>query len=226
MAGIKDFVTYEDDFIGAAVTFPTSANIGTPWVTDVTGAAPPTHVRNGGEAILTLTADNQAQILGLHHNDALSFDIDDIETVEMRVRIGASTFTSGSILVFGVGSARDDTANSVAANAWFRMEGANSTTQVYVETDDGVRDNDDVATGQTLGTTYKRFVIDFTGGKSNVKFFMDDANGNLTRVAASTTFDMSGYSAGLQPIIQLQKAANTNADAARVDYIKIIGKRS
>lgn len=221
MAGIQDFQEYKDDFIGTSVTFPTSANIGTPWLTAVTGAAPPTHVRNAGEAILTLTSDNQAQILSLHHGNALTFDIDDIQRLEMRVRLGASAFTSGSILVFGLGSARNDTADTVTASAWFRMEGANSTTQVYVETDDDVRNNDDVATGVTLGTTYKRFVIDFTGGKSDVKFYIDGA-----RVAAATTFDMSGYSAGLQPIIQLQKAANTNADACRIDYVKIVAKRS
>jgi hypothetical protein len=220
MAGIQDFQTYQDDFIGASVTFPTSANIGTPWVTAVTGAAPPTHVRNASEAVLSLTADNQAQILGMHHGGALTFDIDDIQSVEMRVRIGAATFTSGSIFVFGVGSARNDTADTVTASAWFRMEGANSTTQVYVETDDDVRNIDDIATGVTLGTTYKRFYIDFTGGKSDVKFYIDGQ-----RVAASQTFDMSGYSAGLQPIIQLQKAANTNADVARIDYIKVECKR-
>lgn len=220
MAGIQDFQVYEDDFVGASVTFPTSANIGTPWVTDVTGAAPPTHVRNGGAAILTLTADNQAQILGLHHNDSLSFDIDDIQSVEMRVKIGAATFTSGSILVFGVASARNDTADSVGEHAWFRMEGANSTTVVYVESDDAVRDNNDVSTGVTLGTTYKSFVIDFTGGKSDVKFYIDGA-----RVAASTTFDMSNYAGGLQPLIQLQKAANTNADVATIDYVKVTCKR-
>lgn len=221
MAGLQDFVEYVDDFIGTPVTFPTSANIGTPWLTDVTGAAPPTHVRSGSEAILTLTADNQAQILGLHHNDSLAFDIDDLRRVEMRVRIGAATFTSGSILVFGVSSARNDTADSVGEHAWFRMEGANSTTQVYVETDDAVRDNNDVATGVTLGTTYKRFVIDFAGGKSDVKFYIDGQ-----RVAAATTFDMSGYSGGFQPLVQLQKAANTNADVCRVDYVKILSKRS
>lgn len=220
MAGIQDFQDYEDDFVGTAVTFPTTANIGTPWLTDVTGAAPPTHVRNGGNAILTMTADNQVQILGLHHNDALTFDIDDIQRVEMRVRIGAATFTSGSILTFGVGSARADDADAVAAHATFRMSGAASTTLVFVETDDAVRDNDDIATGVTLGTTFKRFVIDFTGGKSNVRFFIDGQ-----RVAAATTFDMSNYTAGLQPIIQLQKAANTNADACTVDYVKIVGRR-
>jgi hypothetical protein len=216
MAGIQDFQEYCDDFVGTSVTFPTSANIGTPWLTAVTGAAPPTHLRNAGEAILTLTADNQAQILSLHHGNALSFDIDDLQMIEFRVRLAAATFTSGSILVFGLGSTRNDTADSVQESVWFRMEGANSTTQVYVESDDNVRDNNDVATGVTLGTTYKRFKIDFTGGKSNVKFYID---GDV--VAPLTTFDMSGYSSGLQPIIQLQKAANTNADACRIDYVKV-----
>jgi hypothetical protein len=171
--------------------------------------------------VLTLTSDNQAQILGLHHNDSLTFDIDDLQSVEMRVKIGAATFTSGSILVFGVASARNDTADSVGEHAWFRMEGANSTTAVYVESDDAVRDNNDVATGQTLGTAYKTFLIDFTGGKSDVKFYIDGV-----RVAAATTFDLSNYSAGLQPLIQLQKAANTNADAATIDYVKITARRS
>lgn len=221
MAGIENFVLYEDDFIGTPVTFPTSANIGTPWLTDVTGAAPPTHVRGGSEATLTLTADNQAQILGLHHNDSLAFDIDDLQRVEMRVKIGASTFTSGSILVFGVASARNDTADSVAEHAWFRMEGANSTTLVYCESDDGTRDVNDISTGVTLGTTYKHFVIDFTGGKSNVKFYIDGQ-----RVCTTQTFDLSAYTGGFQPLIQLQKAANTNADVCKVDYIKIVGKRS
>lgn len=221
MAGLQDFENiYIDDFVGASVTFPTSANIGTPWVTAVTGAAPPTHVRAGSLATLSLTSASQAQILSLHHGDSLAFDIDDIQSIEMRVELNAATFTSGSILVFGLGSARNDTADSVAANAWFRMEGANSTTQVYVETDDGTRDNDDIATGQTLGTTFKKFVIDFTGGKNNVKFFIDKV-----QVAASRTFDMSAYSAGLQPIIQLQKAANTNADVAIIDYVHIVSKR-
>lgn len=215
---------YEDDFVGTSVTFPESANIGTPWLVARTGAAPPTHVRNAGEAVLSLTSADQAQILSLHHGNALAFDIDDIRSVELLVRLNA-TFTSGSILTFGVGSARADDADAVAAHATFRMVGATSTTAVYVETDDGVRDIDDIATGQTLGTTYKRFFIDFSGGKSNVRFFMDDAQGNLTRVAASTTFDMSGYSAGLQPIVQLQKASGTSADVCRVDKFRITSRR-
>jgi len=221
MAGLQDFENYVEDFVGTSVTLPASANIGTPWlVVDTSSSGTPTYVRAGSAATLTLASTSEVENVCLAHGDSLAFDIDDIQRVVMRVEIGAATFTSGSELVFGVGSARNDTTDSVAANAWFKMVGASSTTAVYVETDDGVRDNDDVATGQTLGTSYKEFVIDFTGGKSNVKFYIDGI-----RVAAATTFDMSGYSSGLQPIIQLQKAANTNVDAVSIDYVEITCKR-
>jgi hypothetical protein len=36
---------------------------------------------------------------------------------------------------------------------------------------------------------------------------------------------MSAYSAGLQPIVQIQKAANTNVNGVLVDYIKVISRR-
>jgi len=217
MAGIQDFKEYVEDFIGANVALPTSANIATPWVTALTGGA--THVRNASELIATLTATNEAQIVGVSHGDALSFNIDNMLSFEARVRISAATFTSGSILAVGVGSARNNTLDSVTAHAWFRMAGASSTTQVYVETDDDVRDNNLVATGQTLRDVYKKFHIDFSN-KADVKFYID---GN--RVAAATQFNMSAYTGGLQPIIQLQKAANTNVDAMRVDYVRIRARR-
>ncbi|AMV30907.1 hypothetical protein VN12_19565 [Pirellula sp. SH-Sr6A] len=222
MAGIKDFQEWSDDFNGTVATFPTSADPASPWlVDDVSSSGTPTYTKGTSEAVLTLVSTNEAEVVALHFGDALDFDIDLIQSIEMRVKIGAATFTSGSILTFGLGSARSDTANDVAANAWFRMEGANSTTVVYCETDDGTRDVDDISSGVTLGTTYKRFYIDFTGGKSSVKFYIDGA-----RVAASQVFDMSGYSAGLQPIIQLQKAANTNVDSVTIDYVSVICKRS
>lgn len=221
MSDLRDFEILYDDFNGAVATFPTSADPATPWlVADTSAAGTPVYTKGTSDATLTLAATNEIENVCLSFGDALDIDIDDIQRVEMRVRISASTFTSGSILAFGVASARNDTLDSVAANAWFRMEGANSTTQVYVESDDGVRDNDDVATGVTLGTTYKEFVIDFTGGKSNVKFYIDGQ-----RVAAGTTFDMSGYSAGLQPLVQIQKAANTNVNGVIIDYVKIVAKR-
>jgi hypothetical protein len=220
MAGIQDFMNYSDDFIGTSATFPSSADPATSWlIVDTSAAGTPTYTRAASVATLTLAATNEVENLCLAHGDSLAFDIDLIQSIEMRCRLTAA-FTTGSELVWGLASARNDTTDSVAANAWFKMVGANSTSLVYVETDDGTRDVDDVSTGQTLGTTFRKFFIDFTGGKSNVKFYIDGI-----QVAASQRFDMSAYSVGLQPLIQLQKAANTNVDAIVVDYVDITCKR-
>ena len=221
MGDMRDFQTFYDDFNGAVATFPTSADPATAWIVDDTSSSgAPTYSKGTSEATLTLASTSEVENVCLHFGDALDFDIDLIQRLEMRVKIGAATFTSGSILCFGLGSARNDTANDVAANAWFRMEGASSTTLVYLETDDGVRDNDDISSGLTLGTSFKEFVIDFTGGKSDVKFYIDGQ-----RVGATTTFDMSGYSSGLQPLVQLQKSSSANVDSVVVDYVKVTCKR-
>jgi hypothetical protein len=63
-------------------------------------------------------------------------------------------------------------------------------------------------------------VIDFTGGKSNVKFYVDGI-----RVAAGTTFDMSAATGSLQPYVQIQKTADTNIDFVHVDYVSVEAKR-
>jgi len=220
MAGIQDFMNYSEDFIGTSATIPASADPATPWlIVDTSAAGAPTYTRADSVATLTLAATSEIENICLAHGDSLAFDIDLIQSIEMRCRLTA-VMTTGTELVWGLASARNDTTDSVVANAWFKMVGANSTTLVYVETDDGTRDVDDISTGQTLGTTFKKFLIDFTGGKSNVKFYIDGIP-----VATSQRFDMSAYSVGLQPIIQLQKAANTNVNAVVIDYVEIICKR-
>lgn len=220
MSGIQDFEIYCDDFNGVVATLPSSADPATPWLVDDTSASgTPVYTKGTSVATLKLASTSEVENVCLHFGDALDFDIDDLQRVEMRVKLDAA-FTSGSELVFGVGSARNDTTDSVAAHAWFKMVGASSTTAVYVETDDGSVDDDDNDTGETLGTSFKRFVIDFTGGKSNVKFYIDGK-----RVLAGTTFSLADYSAGLQPIIQIQKAANTNVNGVVIDYVKITSKR-
>jgi hypothetical protein len=220
MAGIQDFQEFYDEFNGTVATLPASADPASPWlIVDTSSSGTPTYTKGTSVATLKLASTNDIENVCLAFGDALDFDIDDIQRIEMRVRLDV-TMTTGTELVFGLGSARSDTTDSVAANAWFKMVGANSTTLVYCETDDGVRDVDDVSSGQTLGTSFKRFVIDFTGGKSDVKFYIDGIH-----VAQSQTFNMSGYSSGLQPIVQLQKAANTNVNGVVIDYVKVIAKR-
>lgn len=217
MAGIQDFQHYEDDFIGTVATFPTSADPATPWLVDDTSSSgTPTYTTGTSVAVLTLASTEEVENVCLHHGDALSFDIDLIQSIEFSAKTVA-TLDSATTIVMGVGSARADDPDAVAANAFFKLAGSNA---IVCESDDGTNDNDDKATGLSLVATYRRFLIDFTGGKSNVKFYIDGQ-----RVASSTTFDMSNYSAGLQPIFQIQKTSDTNTDSLTIDYVRVTCKR-
>jgi hypothetical protein len=219
MAGIQDFQEYVDDFFGTSATLPVSADPATPWlVVDTSSAGAPTYVRNASNAVLTLAATSEVENVCLAHGDALSFDTDDLLCAEFRVKVTGCT--TGTTISWGMASARNDTPASMTALALFTMTGATSTTDVTVETDDNVTDTAPVSSATALATVFKRFVIDFSN-KSDIKFYID---GN--RVARSTTFTMAGYTSGLQPFIQIQKAANTNADAVTVDYVKITAKRA
>lgn len=217
MAGMQDFEEFCDDFNGAVATLPTTAESGSPWLVDDTSSAgTPTYEKGGSEATLQLASNSEIENVCLHFGDALDFDIDSLLRIEFRAKVTAS-LDSATTVVMGMGSARDDNPDSVAANAFFKLAGSNA---IVVESDDGVTDRDDVDAGASLSDTYKRFVIDFAGGKSNVKFYVDGS-----RVASSTTFDMSSYSAGLQPIFQIQKTADTNTDSVTIDYVKVTSRR-
>jgi hypothetical protein len=219
MAGIQDFVKYEEDFLGP-MTLTASPTNGDRWdIADTSSAGTPTYTVGGinGEATLAFDDEAEVQNVCLFQSDVLNWDIDLIQRIEMRVKTTA-TLDSATSLAFGLASARNDAIDSITAHASFRIIGNNT---LVVESDDGTTDKDDIATGATLADIYKKFVIDFTGGKSNVKFYVDGV-----RVAASTTFDMSGYTAGLQPYVQIQKTADANTDSVTIDYVKIEGKRS
>lgn len=217
MSGIQDYIEYSDDFCGHG-ELPASQSDSDWLVDDTSSSGSPSYTKGGvgGEAVLTLASTNEVENVCLHHGDDLNFDIDNLMAVEMRVKTVASLDSTTTVVV-GMGSARADDPDAVVANAFFKLSGSNT---VVVETDDGTTDNDDVATGQSLAATYKKLVISFAGGKSDVQFFIDGQ-----RVAASTTFDMSGYSAGLQPIFQIQKTADTNTDSLSIDYVKITARR-
>jgi hypothetical protein len=218
MAGLQDFEEFYDDFNGTVATLPASADPATPWLIDDTSSAgAPTYTKGTSTAVLTLASTTEVENVCLHFGDALDFDIDTIIRMEFRAKVTA-TLDSATTIVMGVGSARADDPDTVAANAWFKLAGSNA---VVVETDDGTTDDDDNSTGVSLSDTYKRFVIDFSGGKSNVKFYIDGV-----RVAATTTFSLAGYSSGLQPIFQIQKTSDSNTDALTIDYVKVVNRRA
>jgi len=207
------------DMFNRAQAFTTTPGENGWTIKDTSAAGAPTYLcvtEDGGAAKLTLAATSEAEIVTLYTNDVLTFDVRKLKRVEYIALVAG--IDSVTTLVFGVGSAQNDTADSVATNAWFRMEGSVSTTAVVVETDDATNDNNDVATGSTLAATYKQFVIDFESGISDVRFFIDGE-----RVAASTTFDMSALTAGLnvQPFVQLQKASGTGVPSITIAKCQI-----
>lgn len=222
MSGIQDFCVFEDDFLGGR-TFAATVGEGDWKITDTSANGTPTYASVSpsavGEVKLTLEATSEVQNVCMDFGDKLCFDIDNLQRFEARVKV-SGTVTSGTTLAFGLQSARNDDTDATANNAQFKMVGADSTTLVVVETDDGTTDLDDKATGVTLSTTYKKFVIDFTGGKSNVKFYIDGV-----QVAASTTFTMAAATSSLQPFVQISKTATTNTNAVTIDYVKVVAKR-
>jgi hypothetical protein len=206
-------------FRGAYAPPAVASRDGGPWnrITVQTGGTPTVRSGSGGAMELTLDSTNEAQSAGLYMGNILPYDIDDLIRVTALAKVTA-LLNAVCTAVIGVASAQNATPDSVAEHAWFRLQGSNA---LLVETDDGTSDNDDVATGFSLSTTYRRLQIDFAsglktvgppsaskGGKAQVLFSVSDDMGSLRPVARSTSFDMSAYAGNLQLIAQLQKTAN------------------
>ena len=214
--GTREFT----DFFDRAQAFTTTPGQNGWTAADTSSAGTPTYLcitEDGGAAKLTCTSTSEAQIVTLYHNDVLAFDVRKIKMMEFIALVAG--IDSVTTLTMGLGSAHNDTDDSVATNAWFRMQGSVSTTAVVAETDDGTTDNDDKATGASLAAVYKKFVISFESGITDVRFFIDGE-----RVAQATTFDMSALAAGLnvQPIFQIQKASGTGVPSVTIAMVNIV----
>lgn len=196
----------------------------------LTGGTPTCAAVSGGSMDLALEATNEVQSVTLYQGDILPYDIDDIIRVSFLAKVTAS-LAAAVTAVFGLAGAQHATPDTVAQNAWFRLQGSNA---LLVETDDGTTDNDDVATGITLGTTYRRCVIEFAtgvktlappslslGGKAAMQFYVSDDFGSLRRVAKATAFDMSAYAGNLQLFAQIQKTAGTAVGTLSIAEIEV-----
>jgi len=216
--GVREWPCHGGDFFDRAQAFTTTPGQNGWTIYDVSSSGTPTYLcatEDGGAAVLTLASTSEAEIVTLYTNDVLPLDLAQLQTVEYVAKV--SGIDSVTTLCFGVASGKNDTADTVTVNAWFRMEGSASTTAVVVETDDNTTDNNDVATGQTLAAVYKKFVIDFTNGLSDVRFYIDGE-----RVASGTTFNMSAVTSGqnVQPYVQLQKASGTGVPAVTIASVR------
>jgi len=177
-------------------------------------------VADKDQFLLHLAADDEAEDVVLYHNDNKTFDVGEGLIFETCVDMAVAPGT-GVCAVFGMCGDHNLDKDSVTEHAWFRFDASMA---CKVETDDTTNDNDDVATGVTVvAGTYNIFRIDFTD-LTDVKFFIDG-----TRVASSTTFDMSNLTASeqqMQPYFSLDKASGTGLGDINIDYVKIFSNRS
>jgi len=150
----------------------------------------------------------------------LSFDVGNGLIFETAVDMAVSPGT-GVTAVFGMAGPHNLDKDTVANAAWFRFD---ASLVCKVESDDTTNNNDDVATGHTAAAgTRDIYRIDFTT-IADVKFYI-----NGTRVAGTTTFDMSNLSAAeqqMQPYFSLDKATGTGLGDMNIEYVKIMSNRS
>lgn len=228
---MKEVLCDDFRFNGLIKPAATASVVDGPWAkADTSSAGSPTVQTNNGFMELTLDSTSEVQNLCLYFGDQLPYDIDNLIQVDIWAKITASLNAAVSA-AFGLASARNDAIDSIAAAALYRVIGSNS---LVVESDDGVTDKDDIATGLSLSTTVRRFTISFkegintvagglsTGGKSNVIFSAENSQGLLRRVAPNTRFDMSSYSSGLQPFFQLQKTADAAVATLSIQRVRVL----
>lgn len=215
--GTRHFV---DDF-DRAQTYTTTPGFNGWTLADTSAAGAPTALNineAGGAAKLTMANTDEAEILTLYHGDVLTWALRDLEW--FKIWIKAAGLDANSTLSWGMGSARNDTYDSVAALALFSILGSASTTAIRAESDDAVTDTAPVATGKSISSSvYSCCEIALPNGPSDVRFYIDGE-----RVAPATTFDMRGYTGLLQPLIQIQKASGTGVGSVTIGRLEILGR--
>lgn len=162
----------------------------------------------GGEVELAFDSQAEAQNVCLYHGDTLPFDIDRIVEALFRFKLKQAALNAATMIALGLIGDRNDAIDTIAQAALMRIIGADDTTAVVIESDDGTVNLDDQSTGKSIAdTNLHTFGISFALGKKDVRFFLDGQP-----VAQGITFDMSNYSGALQFCCQIQKTSDANVD--------------
>jgi hypothetical protein len=215
-------VQFCDDFLGKYlnkyVAADNSAGIWTVTETNINTTAGITANEPNGILCMQLDADNNAEVCCVDFGDQLCFDLKSGLVFEARVNLGVLPSAAGVIAAWGLGSARNNTHDTVATNCWFRAE-ANGA--ILWETDGGgTDDDDDNATGVTVVNTdwkvYRIEVVQTAADTATVYFYIDGA---LVGTGGFTA--LTDAEAKVQPTFQIVKGAGEAVGTMNVDYVKV-----
>lgn len=222
MAGQQDFVVFFDDFITGAAIPTTSASAGTPWVLDDTSASGSPTVAfttpsSTGEIKCAMSSTNEATNLSLDFGDVLPISVTKIRKFEARVKVSAVLAAVESFAVGVVGNQSDTIATMTGALLHFTGDATSN--KLTCRTKSSTVTKSEATTTVMPADTWVTVKIDFSN-MSDVKFYAG-VDGNLNRIARSTTFDLSTLTGSLQPIIQIGKANGTTTSSFSADYVLI-----
>lgn len=184
------------------------------WVVTTTGTSPVHAVTNGGFMQLQFSATSEPASIQMDANNIKCFDIDDIQ--KFIITCDVRNVDAVSTLVWGLASNRNADEDLITESIWHKIEGSDSVSNVVAEYDDATNTADDLSTGKTLAAVPKKFELDFTTSKNDVRFNIDG-----TRVADSQMIDMRNYSGELQPYIKIEKASGTAQVEMRIYKVEM-----
>lgn len=224
---------FEDDFLGAKFQKAIAGeNTTAPWTTVETDInLAPALVANtmNGIVQLTLDVDDITQQAAVYFGDQLCLSMKNGLIWEARINLEVLPTAGGgenSRAVFGLASATNGTLDSIATNAWFRVESAANTTLLW-ETDDGNTDDDDNDAATVLAAqTYHIYQIDCRSLLTGILFYVD---GVLVGTSGDMNTNLTAGEALVQPYFCMQKtkaAANTAVGTLYLDYVRIWQNRS
>lgn len=214
-------VQFMDDFLGTEFLQTESGSDGV-WSTvetNLNAALAVVADAENGQLSMAMDSDSNAEVAALYWGDQRGIDLNQDALFEARVQVSVLPTDVGE-LVIGMAGDHNASADSITEGAWFKLDGSGA---ALMESDDTTNDNDDIATGITLGTsTWYTLRIDFSD-ISDVKFYIDSA-----QVSSGSTFDMSNLSSAeaiMQPYISMAKASGTGVGTVLVDYVRVISRR-
>lgn len=225
-------VVFGDDFLGFKLNkYVAAEQAGAVWGTTETNLNTAINVLEdepNGVAAIILDADDNAEVGALYFGDNLCFSMKFGLVWEARLcfHVLPTTGTETVQAAFGLASAHNTTLDSVATNAWFRVESAAQTALLW-ETDDGNTDDDDNAAGVTLvADTYHIYRIDCRDLVNGVKFYVDN---ELVGQSADFLTNLTDSEAEVQPYFNCSKAVaanNTGTGTMYIDYVRMWQNRS
>lgn len=198
-------------------TLPNTVVARTTKTVGLIGAAPVANAANG-EVSLALTTTAEAQVVGLDWGDQLAIPANARPIFQCRLKYSGAV--AGVRWVAGLADAYNATFDTVANNAWFRIEGASL--NLLAEIDDSTtNDDDNDSLFDLVADTYVLLTIDMTE-LGRILFSVNDTRYLELAGAAFAAADL------LQPVIWLQSdAGGASTDKTLVvDFLRVSWDRA